>query len=474
MKPNEANHLIFVNKVEPIIHCGKHIGYFLTGGEYKRPYNTISIPEWEHTLENCEGCNKNHSQILLETTERFKDFPNCCEFHKNLTKESWFDKNHFTDYPIHFTDKLFYSWFHILQNIDTNNWRKEIFDYLDYTINSFGAFPDRFGEPLYFSTYTEYLKNLLNRNLESKSISKKEIEKRKKEIIEYLDGFNKPQKETTDFNILINTYNKWLKVFPFEISFFANLKPHFEKQLPILNGKPETNKYTGLAKAKMHTKGSLIDVLLNLTNNLLTQINTTTLYEKGLLTEPQKMKLELVLNERKMKLKQGYVNSSKDEEQQYRKILKEWFADEKRFIDEVTPLVKALPPQPITKQKPELDKTPIENAFSFMLNCDPRKHKQILNETDFKKLISWVTSYFERNFEVPEISEPIQNINTAKGNVIYTFLKLFKDLHPTKTRPDSLFILIKACFYEYRNDKVSNLKKQKEPQYYTNLINNND
>ena len=61
----------------------------------------------------------------------------------------------------------------------------------------------------------------------------------------------------------------------------------------------------------------------------------------------------MVLNERKMKLKQGYVNSSKDEEQRYRKILKEWFADEKRFIDEVTPIVKALPPQPIVKQKPE-------------------------------------------------------------------------------------------------------------------------
>jgi len=73
------------------------------------------------------------------------------------------------------------------------------------------------------------------------------------------------------------------------------------------------------------------------------------------LTEPQKIKLELVLNERKMKLKQGYVNSSKDEEQRYRKILKEWFADEKRFIDEVTPIVKALPPQPI-----------IESPFSVL------------------------------------------------------------------------------------------------------------
>ena len=167
-------------------------------------------------------------------------------------------------------------------------------------------------------------------------------------------------------NILYSTYQKWLKVFPFEISFFSTLKPHFEKQLPILNGKPETNKYTGLAKVKMHTKSSLFDALLNLTNSIITQINTATLYEKGLLTEPQKIKLELVLNERKMKLKQGYVNSSKDEEQRYRKILKEWFADEKRFIDEVTPIVKALPPQQI-KTKADLLKEQLSQYGFFEL-----------------------------------------------------------------------------------------------------------
>lgn len=205
-------------------------------------------------------------------------------------------------------------------------------------------------KPLYLSQYLSQLKAIIENSFKtiySKDISKEELLKRLKEIIEYLDKVGKVDEnyKPTNLNLLIEIYNKWFKIFPFEISFFSEMKPHFEKQLPLLNGKPETNKYTGLTKAKMHTKGSLIDTLLNVTNNLLTQINTISLYEKGLLTEPQKIKLELVLNERKMKLKQGYVNSSKDEEQQYRKILKEWFADEKRFIDEVTPLVKAFPRQ---------------------------------------------------------------------------------------------------------------------------------
>jgi hypothetical protein len=100
-----------------------------------------------------------------------------------------------------------------------------------------------------------------------------------------------------------------------------------------------------MAKVKMHTKSSLIEVLINLTNNLLTQINGVTLYENGLITDANKIKLELVINSRKLKLEQGYKNSSPNEEQRYRKILKEWYKDEKIFIDEITPLLKALPPQ---------------------------------------------------------------------------------------------------------------------------------
>jgi hypothetical protein len=38
--------------------------------------------------------------------------------------------------------------------------------------------------------------------------------------------------------------------------------------------------------------------------------------------------------------------------------------------------------------------------------------------------------------------------------------------------PDSLFELVKACFYEYRSDSVANLKKTKEPQYYSDLNKN--
>lgn len=112
----------------------------------------------------------------------------------------------------------------------------------------------------------------------------------------------------------------------------------------------------------------------------------------------------------------------------------------------------------------------IEAAFSFMQGIDPRKHKRILDEEDFYKLIDWVYYFFDNNFNLPTIDQPIEKINTNKGNAQYAFIELFKKLHPSHTKPDSLFLLIKSCFQEYRNDNIENIKKCKKPQYYDELI----
>lgn len=115
----------------------------------------------------------------------------------------------------------------------------------------------------------------------------------------------------------------------------------------------------------------------------------------------------------------------------------------------------------------------IKSAFKWMTGNDPRKHKLILDENDFEKLVDWITFYFDNNFSLPKIDQPIKKVNTAKGNVVYTFMKFFKDEFPSHKRPDSLFEFIKYCFYEYREDNIENLKKIKEPQFYSDLINKN-
>ncbi|MDN3687243.1 hypothetical protein [Cyclobacterium jeungdonense] len=111
-------------------------------------------------------------------------------------------------------------------------------------------------------------------------------------------------------------------------------------------------------------------------------------------------------------------------------------------------------------------KEKVEEAFRFMLKTDPRTNEQILSVLDYEKLIAWVTFYFTNDFSIPKILKPIKSVNTPKGNVIYTFLLFFKIEYPGHRRPDSLFDLIKACFYPYRDDNAVNMRKTSKPQYY--------
>lgn len=305
-----------------------------------KPIEGYEAPTNKETGEQFPNCCPFHKSVFEGAESWFLKFPNCCDQHKAMVSKWWYNKANYSGIAEKIVKQLSYTEHHISERINIDDWYKDITDYIEYNVSSFGH--PAIGLHLYLGNVKHYIKN-----------TNSEIPKIKRQVlIEFIETYyNSPidinKTNKTDLNVLYSTYQKWLKVFPFEISFFSTLKPHFEKQLPILNGKPETNKYTGIAKAKMHTKGSLIDVLLNLTNNLLTQINPYTLYEKGLLTEPQKIKLELVLNEMRIDNEKGYLSQKQNEEQRYRDILKKWFNRQKRFIDEVTPIVKALPPQPI-------------------------------------------------------------------------------------------------------------------------------
>jgi hypothetical protein len=349
-------HFNFIGETDlkPLNFCGKTIGWKLSskGGIFIQPSEMQPV-EGEHNLNTCEGCKKQ----LTELTKRFtlwfegkhkegvKPFPFCCKWHEKLLTVKEFNKAFFVNVPEMAAKKIIYTNQLIINKHNSENWYKAITDYIDLTVESFGQMPNDCGKRLYLSDYFLYLTYLLKQNEKMKAETKTRL-------LEFLNTYQTPNENPkTDLNILLSTYQKWFNEFPFELnSYFGNLKQHFEKQLPILKGKPEVNIYSGKAKVKMHTKSSLIEALINLTNILLTQINGVTLYENGLITDANKVKLELVINSRKLKLKQGYKNSSPNEEQRYRKILKEWFNDEKRFIDEITPLLKALPPQQTEKK----------------------------------------------------------------------------------------------------------------------------
>tara|TARA_B110000967_G_C18839989_1_gene538839 strand:- start:427 stop:1257 length:831 start_codon:yes stop_codon:yes gene_type:complete len=115
----------------------------------------------------------------------------------------------------------------------------------------------------------------------------------------------------------------------------------------------------------------------------------------------------------------------------------------------------------------------VESFLSFMLEEDMRIHRQIIQEKDYDNLIEIVTKYFDSNCEVPKINQSIKKVYTSKGNIVWAFKTLFKNIYPISALPDSLFILLKKCFYEYRDDKIDNLKKTRRPEYFDETINKN-
>jgi len=440
----------FVNEIKPVEFCGKTVMWQMDlNGAFELPFE-IEPTTGEHNYTTCEGCQKILTELTRRLTVKFegnqqkKGFPFCCSYHSNLVKVKEFNRALFANVPVMVAKKIIYTNQHIINNHSTENWYKGITDYIEWTVESFGQMPNDCGERLYLSDYFFYVTDLLKRNEEMKAETKARL-------LEFLNTYQTPNENPkTDLNVLLSTYQKWFKEFPFELnSYFGNLKQHFEKQLPILNGKPETNIYSGMAKVKMHTKSSLIEALINLTNSLLTQINGVTLYEKGLITDANKIKLELVINSRKLKLKQGYKNSSPNEEQRYRKILKEWFNDEKKFIDEITPLLKALPPQQ-NETETEQETPTFTNNFDNIKPTEIYNHfKAGLVEKGYlteQELNEYLKAAFELQTK-PEILFKLKHTPT-KQKIYTVFYIYYKDISQKKHERQKEYAALLGDFFE--------------------------
>jgi hypothetical protein len=293
------------------------------------PIKGYSPPKNKESGDVLPNCCDFHRDVFNQSSEWFEKFPNCCESHKKFIGKWWFDKNNYSGIVLKIVNQLSYTEYHVRHQISREDWYKDITDYIEYNVSSFG-------HPAV--GLNEYLRSLRH----SIEHSASEIEPKKKvKLLEYIDSFYKENiQPPPDLNLLHQTYQQWLHLFPFELnSYFGNLKAHYSSTLPILKEKPTFNRYTGMAKASVHTKETLMTTLTDLTDKLLTQVNGSTLYEQGLITDANAIKLDLVVNARKQKLKSGYQYNSTDENTQIKRMIKYWFDDEKKFIDEITPLL---------------------------------------------------------------------------------------------------------------------------------------
>ena len=312
--------------------CGSEMLY-LKGSAYEKPFPIKYYPIPEHNLENCKGCQKTHQQILKEVGDYFKDFPNCCNRHKNLQKHSLFKKEDFDGLAQIVADKVIYMHHHILNNLDQDNWEEEINNYLEYAVTSFGQTPENCGEPPALSWFMDYTKRMqLNHKLVGDDAKYKE---RQKKVIDNIENYYKPKsKGKKDFNLLLSTYDKWYKFFPFDIPLFAGLKKHYSRTLPILAEKPKTNPYLGTAKVELLSQSQLLKNLSNITNNILISIDTTKLLEDDYISNKTKYSFDLKKKSHSVK-QASLLSKPTKNEKEYIKTIKAWLKNEKEFINDI-------------------------------------------------------------------------------------------------------------------------------------------
>lgn len=332
--PIEGSVVLNADGMEIIKVADSQVITFSVKNSCIHPYKTFPS-EAENQLTDYDEFYK---ETLQKLKAEFEKFPNCCEGHRKLSLEKGFDRENFKEVFRLATDKVVYSYNHILYFIKEENWEEEIKDYLDYTIESFGHFPSGLGGPLLLTPYFNYMEHLF-------MLMEKEEEycfpARIMIIRKYLQQKITPAKveeaSGSDLNLLLKTYNKWYEIFPFELSYLQPLKEKFSQSLPIFKSF-HTNKYSGRTALIPLTRTDLITYLLKTTNQILTEINTLYLYRNNLITNYSQLKLELFIKEREFQLQKGYIPKPEDESEEYYQIVTQWLKDEVNFITNLTSL----------------------------------------------------------------------------------------------------------------------------------------
>lgn len=267
--------IIYVNNIITQ-HCGNREYQYLAGTLLLPPYS-IEETKGEHDWRYCQTCKENHDLIKKSLEQRQKKFPLCCSSHQKLLKIPRFNVKAYSKCDEMCADKVIFSYQHILNNQNKEDWKEDIEDYLTYAINSFGAFPPKCGTPLFLDAYIFYLKNLIHKGKIKRIV--------KNFTINFLNNLNAPVEEKDPFLEILKIYDKWLAIFPFDMKAFKGVKERYEGKSPLQIRKTHFNKYSGATSVTFVSAEKLAEQLLDISKELLSEIDLSDLKDVPILQE---------------------------------------------------------------------------------------------------------------------------------------------------------------------------------------------
>lgn len=287
--------------------------------------------------ENYPNCCGFHRDVRDAIEKSMEQFPNCCEQHKRLLSAPWFSKDNYTSLTRKTLAAISFTEFHVSACVDKEDWYNDITDYFEHIIFSFGQLPRGYGGPVCLDKYLRTISAWLINKKKAKTIFAERFEA----LANFIENYSmreQNQVSSGDLHILVENYRRWLKAFPFEISYLTHLRPQFERQIIVFAEQPKSNRYMKTAKARMYTYQEQINALISITAEILRTINGRQLYEDGHLTEPQGKELELINAARRLEL-DDLIKDKTDGRQKYIRLIKKWMKGEKKYFKEITPIL---------------------------------------------------------------------------------------------------------------------------------------
>jgi len=295
-----------------------------------KPYAVPKPAGYRHP-NNFPNCCEYHTDLFARARRLFDKFPNCCAGHRRLNTATWFRVFDYISVPFKVLSFPSYLLDRVNEYHAHPNWRKELTDYIDYLIRSFGQFPDGYGPPLGLSMFITESTSMIEQHPLL-------TEYQKQALVKCLQPEGKEIEEPTNLHLLHKAYKEWVNLFPFDLPIFRQLKPIIEDYRPFLKGPGETNRYTGLTCFKLTSPAALKNLLLGMTRLLLQEINSAKLFSEGLLLEPEKLRLNMILQQRRIRLEED-VLAPPSEKMDFIRLLDKWLNDEKDFLKDINEYV---------------------------------------------------------------------------------------------------------------------------------------
>ena len=315
-RKNDDPHWISQHDVDCKWHPHSLIGFH----KHKDPDTGTELP----------NCCERHKALADQAVEWFSVFPNCCDHHRSLAEAGDLKKDQYEFIPEKIVLLAAQTEQVIDESINKPDWEEAISGYIDYCFLSFGLYA--IGLNMYLDSIKKYVTS-------SEDILPEKTKIITDHIIYVRANFKYDVLSTEFFDYDDHIVQDWLQLFPFGLEIFKNNKlpsQYFTIPLPYDISK---KRFQFSSIIYSLSERNLVEYLKAQTLDLVSSINASNLFQKGTLTDPEKMKLELLLKERTLQIeKMKREDDSRHNDSV--NILEQWFKEEVAFLDQIAPLIK--------------------------------------------------------------------------------------------------------------------------------------